>query len=494
MALGNIPNDIKTPLVYIEIDNSQAVSGTPALAQKILVLGMQLQTGTATALTLNRITASESQMNALYGAGSMLARSLKTLRNGNAFTDVYAMGVTIEGGSSAKGSIAPAVTTTNAGVIYLLIAGESVQVTVKENDTREGIVDAMVARINANAQLPVTAAKVGDAESALCELTCKWAGSTGNDIDVRVNYYDGEVLPGGVTLTIVPMQGGAGTPDMTEVVAAIPDEWYNHIVMPFNDTASLNALRDELTTRWGPLKMIEGIAYTAFRGTFAETGAFGQARNDFLFTCMGTNKAPHSPWEWAAAYCAQGSYSLGIDPARPLQTLVLKGILPPAKSDRWPQLPDRNLLLGDGIATYMVTAGEEVAIEREVSLYKKNSFGDPDPSYMDITTPATLGYLRYSLRTMVTNRYPRHKLANDDVLDTLDPGQPVVTPKLMRQAIIDLATTDWVPKGLMEDLAGFKETLSVFRDSSDVNRLNCIFNPDLVNQLRVFAALEQFKL
>ncbi|MGT0149980.1 phage tail sheath C-terminal domain-containing protein [Vibrio metschnikovii] len=142
----------------------------------------------------------------------------------------------------------------------------------------------------------------------------------------------------------------------------------------------------------------------------------------------------------------------------------------------------------------MVTAGEEVAIEREVSLYKKNSFGDPDPSYMDITTPATLGYLRYSLRTMVTNRYPRHKLANDDVLDTLDPGQPVVTPKLMRQAIIDLATTDWVPKGLMEDLAGFKETLSVFRDSSDVNRLNCIFNPDLVNQLRVFAALEQFKL
>ncbi|WP_261978370.1 phage tail sheath C-terminal domain-containing protein [Vibrio cholerae] len=90
---------------------------------------------------------------------------------------------------------------------------------------------------------------------------------------------------------------------------------------------------------------------------------------------------------------------------------------------------------------------------------------------------------------MVTNRYPRHKLANDDVLDTLDPGQPVVTPKLMRQAIIDLATTDWVPKGLMEDLAGFKETLSVFRDGSDVNRLNTIFNPNLVNQLRVFAAL-----
>ncbi|EOX4332911.1 phage tail sheath subtilisin-like domain-containing protein, partial [Vibrio cholerae] len=376
----------------------------PAQAQKILALGMQIATGTATALTLNRITASESQMDSLYGAGSMLARSLKVLRQNNPFTDVYAMGVSLSGGTQAKGAIVPTVTTVKAGVIYLLIAGESVQVTVKDGDTRDAIVDAMVAKINANTNLPVTAAKIGDPAAESCELTCKWAGITGNDIDVRMNYYDGEVLPSGVTLTINPMQAGAGTPDMTDVIAAIPDEWYNHISMPFNDTASLNALRDELTTRWGPLKMMEAIAYTAYRGTFAETGAFGQARNDFLFTCMGTNKAPHSPSEWAAAYCGQASYSLAIDPARPLQTLVLKGILPPAKSDRWPQLPDRNLLLGDGIATYMVTAGEEVAIEREVSLYKKNSFGDPDPSYMDITTPATLGYLRYSLKVMVTNR------------------------------------------------------------------------------------------
>jgi phage tail sheath gpL-like len=280
---------------------------------------------------------------------------------------------------------------------------------------------------------------------------------------------------------------------MTDVIAAIPNEWYNHIVMPFNDTQSLNGLRDELISRWGPLKMIEGIAYTAFRGTFAESGAFGQARNDFLFSCMGTNAAPHAPYEFAAAYAGRASYSLGIDPARPLQTLVLTGLLPPAKGDQW-DMTERNLLLGDGIATYMVTPGNEIAIEREVSMYRENAFGDPDPSYLDITTPATLGYLRYSLRTMVTNSFPRHKLANDDVLDFLDPGQPVVTPKIMRQAIINLATTDWVPKGLVENLAAFKESLEVYRDSSDQNRLNCVFKPDVVNQFRIFAALMQFKL
>ncbi|MBV7315448.1 phage tail sheath subtilisin-like domain-containing protein [Shewanella sp. NIFS-20-20] len=492
MSLGSIPNDIKVPLVYIEIDNSQANSGTPAQAQKLLVIGQQLATGSATPLTLSRITTSESQMDSLYGYGSMMSRMLKTLRKSNGYTDVYALGVADLTGSEAVGEITVAATNAKAGVLALLIAGESVQVAVAADDDAATIATAIIAAVTANKNLPVTAA-LKTATTETVELTCKWNGATGNDIDVRYNYYDGEVLPSGVSLTLVEMTGGAGTPDMDEVIAAIPNEWYNHIVMPFNDTQSMNDLRDELVTRWGPLKMIEGIAYTAFRGTFAETGAFGTARNDFLFTCMGTNASPHSPFEFAAAYAGKASFSLGIDPARPLQTLVMTGILPPAKAVQW-DMTERNLLLGDGIATYMVTPGGEVAIEREVSMYRVNAFGDPDPSYLDITTPATLGYLRYSLRTMVTNRFPRHKLANDDVLARLDPAQPVVTPKIMRNAMLELANNDWVPNGLMEDFDGFKDSLEVYRDGSDQNRLNTVFNPDIVNQFRIFAALMQFKL
>lgn len=492
MSLGSIPNDIRVPLVYIEIDNSEANSGTPALAQKVLVLGQQLATGSADALTLNRITTSESQMDDLYGKGSMLSRSLKKFRKTNEYTDVYALGVADLAASAAKGEIAVTATTVKAGVIALLIAGESVQVTVKDTDDADSIATAIIAKVNADTNLPVTAA-LKTAETDIVELTCKWTGITGDDIDIRYNYYDGEFLPSGVTIAITAMTGGAGTPDMSAVIAAIPNEWYNHIVMPFNDTQSMNDLRDELINRWGPLKMIEGIAYTAFRGTFAETGAFGSARNDFLFTCMGTNSSPNSPWEFAAAYAGRASYSLGIDPARPLQTLVLTSLLPPAKTAQW-DMTERNLLLHDGIATYSVTPGNEIAIEREVSMYRENVYGDPDPSYLDITTPATLGYLRYSLRTMVTNRFPRHKLAGDDVLDRLDPGQPVVTPKIMRNAVLELANNDWVPSALMEDFDGFKETLEVYRDTSDQNRLNCVFKPDIVNQFRIFAALMQFKL
>lgn len=490
MALGNIPNDVRVPLVYIDMDNSKALTGTPAETQKVLVIGTQLASATATEFTVARIGTSESAMDSAYGQGGMLAAMLKRFRAINTSSDIYALGVPDPGGTAASATWTVVINTTGAGVIYLLIDGVQVQVTVADGDNITTITSAIIAAINAKATLPITAAAGNSGEVV---VTCKWTGITGNDIDTRVNYYDGNVLPDGVTIAIPEMSGGAGTPDIAEIVAAIPDEWYNHIVMPFNDTASLDGLRDELVSRWGPLKMIEGIAYTAYRGTFSETTTFGEARNDYLITAMGTGKSPSSPWLWAAAYGARASYSLAIDPARPLQTLVLTGILAPAKADRW-DWTERNNLLKSGIATHMVTDGGDVAIEREISTYQTNSYGDADTSYLDITTPATLGYLRYSLRVLVTNRFPRHKLADDDVIDRLAAGQPVVTPKIMRQTILELAQTDWIPNGLMEDFDAFKDSLSVYRDTSDKNRLNCVWQPDIVNQLRIFAALTQFIL
>jgi phage tail sheath gpL-like len=89
-------------------------------------------------------------------------------------------------------------------------------------------------------------------------------------MDVRLNYYTGEQTPAGVAVAVTAFTGGTGTPDIAAVVAALGDDWYTDIVFPFNDTQSLNTIRDELLERWGPLKMIEAQLWTAFRGTHAE--------------------------------------------------------------------------------------------------------------------------------------------------------------------------------------------------------------------------------
>lgn len=491
MSLGSIPNDIRVPLCYIEFDNSDAVSGTPAKPSKILVIGQQLASGSATALTLNEIT-SDSQPGGYYGKGSMLSGMLDALRNVNTYTETWALGVPeLTAGAVASSDLVLAGAATEAGTLYLMIAGAEVQVAVTSQMTAAQLAAAVVVAVNADLTLPVTAA-VKEGATSTVTLTCKWKGLTGNDLDVRMNYYTGYKTPAGLAVTTNAFTGGSGTPDMTAVLAAIPDEWYTYIVMPYNDTASMNTLRDELVERWGPLKMIEGIAFTAFRGTHAQTGSFGNARNDYLYSCMSTNKSPNAPWQFAATYAGTAAYYLDIDPARPLQTLVLDGLLPPAKEDRW-SMTERNLLLHDGMATYYIDASDQCCIEREVSMYRVNSFGDSDPSYLDITTPATLGYLRYSIKTRVSQRYPRHKLANDDVLDVVDPSQPIVTPKLMRQLLLDLAL-EWERDGLIEDFDTYKDTLNVYRDTSDRNRLNVVAHPDIVNQLRIFASLIQFKL
>jgi hypothetical protein len=48
--------------------------------------------------------------------------------------------------------------------------------------------------------------------------------------------------------------------------------------------------------------------------------------------------------------------------------------------------------------------------------------------------------------------------------------------------------------GLVENLVQFKAHLIVERDPNDPNRVNVLYPPDLINQLRIFAVLAQFRL
>ena len=86
MALGTIPNDVRVPLVYIEIDNSQALSGNIAQDQQVMLFGQKLASGTAAALQVVEIPVSESAIDSLFGAGSMMARAARAFRTANSYT------------------------------------------------------------------------------------------------------------------------------------------------------------------------------------------------------------------------------------------------------------------------------------------------------------------------------------------------------------------------------------------------------------------------
>ncbi|MDC9594271.1 phage tail sheath subtilisin-like domain-containing protein, partial [Xenorhabdus sp. IM139775] len=341
LSFNDIPSNIRVPLCYIEFDNSAAVTGTPPTLHKTLLLGLRTASGQVPAGQPFRIT-SVSAAEAAFGRGSMLAEMAAAFIRGNAFADLWGLAIDDDtNGVNAVGKLQLLGNVAQTGQIALMVAGRSVRVTVQAGDNAAAMAGKVRDAINANANLPVTASS--DSQSDTVLLTAKWSGATGNDIDVRVNYYDGEMLPVGINVGITPLGGATGNPDLTAAITAFGDTWWNYVVNPFTDTLNLNLLRDELKHRWGPLKMIDGLCWMAKRGTLAQTSTFGTSRNDYLFSTLATGISPQPPHIWAATLAGVAVGSLGIDPARPLQTLQLPGILPPARGDRW-ALNERNLL------------------------------------------------------------------------------------------------------------------------------------------------------
>ena len=68
-----------------------------------------------------------------------------------------------------------------------------------------------------------------------------------------------------------------------------------------------------------------------------------------------------------------------------------------------------------------------------------------------------------------------------------------MTPGIIKAELVNEYQLDmW--NGLVENLSAFKANLLVERDPDNPNRLNVLYPPDLINQLRIFAVLAQFRL
>lgn len=483
---NQIPINIRTPGQYIEIDNTRALQGLPAVPHKILVIGQRLAAGTVAEGVPTRIL-SAAQGETYFGRGSMLAAMIAALKGANTQTEAWAVALDDAGaGVQAAGTLTATGPATAAGTLNLYIAGTRVQVAVASGDTGDDIATAIAAAITADTSLPITAVVNGVTTNQV-DVTARHKGEAGNDIDMRLNYYQGDATPAGVAVAVGAMAGGTTNPDVATAIAAIGDTQYHTVIMPYTDAANLTALETELATRWGPMVMKEGHAFAAAAGSHATITTLGDSRNSAFVTIMGAQDSPTPPWVIAAVVGAVDAAE--PDPARPRQTLPLPGVLAPAETDRYTR-DERNLHLFDGIATFTVDEGGIVRIERLITTYQTTG-GVPDTSYLDVTTMRTLAYLRYAVRTRIALKFPRYKLADDGT--NFAPGQAIVTPNIIRAELIALFR-EWEAAGLAENIDQFKTDLLVERNGSDPDRVDAIIPPDIVNAFRVFAGSMQFRL
>ena len=487
ISFNQIPIDIRVPGVYIENDNSMAVGGLPIERNVILLIGQRLTTGSVAEKIVKPIL-NNGQGEVYFGPGSQLSAMINALKAVNSYTELWAVALDeASAGAQAAGAITIGGTVTASGTLCLYIGGRRIRIGVAASEATTDTATNVAAAINAIVDLPVTAAVDGTDKSKV-NITCAWKGESGNYIDIRINYYNGEKLPTGQTITIVPMTGGTANPDITDAFAAIGDEQYQTIIMPWTDQDNLEAMYNEMQRRWNAMVKKEGHAFTAAAGSHSDLVSLGAEVNDECLTIMGMQGSPTTPWEMAAVMGAVDAYE--PDPARPRQTLELTGVLAPAKEDRY-TLAECNIHLHHGISTFYVDDNGVCRIQRLVTTYQTNVSGVDDISYLNVETMRTLAYLRYSARVRIMLRYPRHKLADDGT--EIAPGQAIVTPKVLRSELIALFLL-WMDAGLVENLAQFKRDLIVERNTSDPDRVDAILPPDTINQFRIFAGVLQFRL
>jgi phage tail sheath gpL-like len=500
VSFADIPANIKVPLYWVEVDPSMA--GVHSINLIALLTGVMTSDGTATADVPIPIGTQHAADDA-FGAGSELSRMFQAYFANNYANEVWGLPLAEPvGAMAATGTIVITTPPTAAGTIHLYIAGTHIPVNVMTTDTIDDIASAIVDAITnyyteGGPALPVTATSA----TGTVTLTATWKGVNGNEITVSMNYYGAigsEITPPGLGITLPAtglLTGGTGVPDFANAIANIQPLNFEFVALPYNDTNSLFAWDQEYgftdSGRWGWQRQQFGHIFSAKRGTYAALLTYGDTLNSGVESILAFEETCPSPmFEAAAAYAAKAQRSLINDPARPLQTLPLNGMKVAPVKDRF-VFDELNSLALNGLAIQEVGSDRQPMILREQTTYQLNLYGQSDDAYELVTTLATLAKLLRNQKNAITSKFPRMKLADDGT--KFGPGQAIVTPGIIKAELVNEYQMDmW--NGLVQDLTTFKRNLLVERDSTDQNRVNVLYPPQLINQLRIFAVLAQFRL
>lgn len=498
VSFNSIPANWRMPLYWVEVDPSMA--GYPRSRLTSLIIGTMRATGTAIPNVPIPVP-SQADARQLFGYGSMLDAMVESFTKNNFSQELWVVPIAeAAAGQAATGTITVTAPATSSGTLPVYIAGRRVQTSVMAGETIAVTGGDIAKAINADPSMPVIAT-TSTTDAPLVTLTCKWKGVEGNEIDVRLAYggaLASEQVPVGLGITLPAnnkLSGGSGSPTLTTAIDNLGDEIYEYVATGFSDSVTLAALEYEYgftdLGRWGWLRQLYGHVFGAKRGDYATLVAYGPSNNSGVLSIMGVEQnSPTPSWSWAAAYAAKAARALLNDPARPLQTLALEGCLPPPKHQRFDK-SQCNALSGVGIATQGVNDGGIPMILRESTTYQKNLYGQGDDAYEVVPTLATLSALFRSQRHAITSKFPRHKLADDGT--RFGAGQAIVTPKIIKAELVAQYVNDQF-LGRVENIRAFKSNLIVERDPTDPNRVNVLYPPDLINQLRIFAVLAQFRL
>lgn len=486
--MPGVPSNLILPFVGVYFDSSRAQAGSSNMPVSLLVIG-QMTSGTGTAETLT-LCNNAADVGVKFGLGSQIHRMAKYIFSANTTVPVYFIALADADGTQATSVWTYSGPATANGEEVVYVAGTRYAVAVADEDTATVVGDAVAAAINADTESQVTAVNA----AGEITLTVRNDGVAASDLDVRFNYNAGEEHPTGITVSAVVLTDGTVDPDIADALAAVGDQWCNVIVHPYNDATNLGVLETWLATQAGVTISKDSLAYCAKRDTQANLITFaGTSRNSQYIAMNGLHPTGEleSTYEYAATIAALSASSMMEDPAVPLHRMTLTGHKVATPSTRW-TLTERNQLALAGVSTLTHTNG--VQTESTVTMYLTNVGGAPDTAYQQQNTIFQLMLARWSFINRILTRYPRAKLATN--AEGLREGQQIMTVEIGRSEAVAWFLENQREgnfEGGTDVLDQFIAELHVARDDTNVNRMNWLLPPDMMNQFIIGSGILQFR-
>lgn len=486
------------------IPGQEEISNQP---QKVLFIGQKTSAGSAASGDLDQNIANGGAEDGLYGPDSMLAGMVRAYKRLNQVTRIDGISLDDNGsGVAATGTIVVTGPATEDGTLVVTIGSDKnhkFTVAVSDTDSATVIGDAIEAAINADANVPVTAANV----AGTITMTAVNDGTVGNGITIKI---EGTIA--GVTHSVTAMASGATDPVLTGVLDVIGDERYQTIVAPFEYGTSF--LTDLLDPRFNATNdVLDGVGVLTSTDTFANLITAGGLLNSQSLMVIGNKSVSKTSFKGSsivefdqvvsAQFAANRAERLTeganisnivIATSGPLDSFGGKELASlPYFNIPFPDLPLIDIgdgfdntesdslnvagisLLGNNIVKTSVIADEIVTTR------KTDSAGNPEITFKFLNSVDTSSVIREFYFNNNRARFAQSRLTEGDLV----PNRSIANTRSIRRFQISLyeSLAGLLTQSGEDALTFFKQNLTVTADIA-TGKVTIIMKVPIVGQLR----------
>lgn len=482
ITFSEVPANATASGTFIEQEAVRRTAAAGPIPQRIMLIGQPDSSYTPEFNVLKQIT-SVGQARTLYGNGSQLAIMVDAAFKTAGTVDVFAVPVEDDSAAeTAEAVITVATPATSAGTLSFYIGGVRVAVSIAESDDADTIAGKIVAAVNANLLLPVTA----EALAAEVTLTAKWGGESGNQINVALNITEEEqaASPEGVTFSGTfpeTLTSGAENPDITDALDAMGNTWITTIACPYVDETSLGSIKMKGDALSNPIENKMFIAFVGYNGNHADFLTEIADYNSQWISIVPVPLSQSAQYEIAASVAGAAARGAQVDPARPARTLALTGIS--AATEHWDYTARNQAVLAGGSTTLTGVDGL-VRIEDLVTTYTEDSTGNPDSAWRFVETVYNIQSKLYQLDVTFSSTPFNRSIVVDDNSTTQKPY--AIRPKTVKAFAIQLID-NWINEAWSRERDSIVAGLEAEIDATNPGRINLLIPDVLAAGLKVMA-------